>query len=125
MFSVLRKDLRTSTAEGMAASIMVGIGETYLPAFVLALSGSPLACGLVSTVPLVIGALLQLGSPWLMRKCGSYRRLVSRGAIIQAVTFLPLVIAAILGRMSVVLVFGLAALYWATGLGCSGPWNAW
>ena len=48
MFSVLRKDLRTSTAEGMAASVMVGVGETYLPVFVLALSGSQMACGLVS-----------------------------------------------------------------------------
>jgi len=59
MSSVLRKDLRTSTAEGMAASVMVGMGETYLPVFVLALSGSQVACGLVSTVPLVIGAVIQ------------------------------------------------------------------
>src|SRR5208283_1658370 len=111
MLGSLRKDLRTSTAEGMAASVMVGVGETYLPVFVLALSGSQLACGLVSTVPLVIGALLQLGSPWLVRKCGSYRRMVSFGALVQAVTFLPLLTAAILGHMSVVLVFALVAVY--------------
>ena len=65
----------------MAASLMVGVGETYLPVFVLALSGSQLACGLVTTVPLVIGAVLQLGSPWLMRRCGSYRRWVSLCAL--------------------------------------------
>jgi len=104
---------------------MVGIGETYLPVFVLALSGSQLACGLVSTVPLVIGAILQLSSPWLMRKCGSYRRWVSLCALIQAATFLPLLVAAVTGHMPVMLVFGLVAVYWATGLGGSGPWNAW
>ena len=125
MFSVLRKDLRNSTAEGMAASVMVGIGETYLPVFVLALSGSQLACGLVTTVPLVIGAVLQLASPWLMRKCGSYRRWVSLCAFIQAATFVPLLVAAVTGHMSVVVVFALVAVYWATGLGGSGPWNAW
>ncbi len=125
MPSVLRKDLRTSTAEGMASSVMVGIGETYLPAFVLALSGSQLACGLVSTVPLVIGAVLQLVSPWLMRKCGSYRRGVSLCAAIQAATFLPLLVAAVTGHIPLVLVFALVAVYWATGLGGSGPWNAW
>jgi MFS family permease len=125
MSSVLRKDLCTSTAEGMAASIMVGIGETYLPAFVLALSGSQLACGLVSTVPLVMGALLQLGSPWLMRKCGSYRRWVSLCALIQAATFVPLAAAAVAGYMPTLLVFALVAVYWVTGLGGSGPWNAW
>ena len=131
MSSVLRKDLRISTAEGMAQSIVVGIGETYLPVFVLALSGSQLACGLASTVPLVIGAVLQLGSPWLMRKCGSYRRFVSLCAFVQAACFVPLLVAALTGRMSghhvlmVVVVFALAAVYWATGLGGSGPWNAW
>ena len=125
MSSVLRKDLRTSTAEGMAASVMVGIGETYLPVFVLALSGSELACGLVTTVPLVIGAVLQLGSPWLMRKCGSYRRWVSLCALVQAATFVPLLVAAFTGHIPLLLVFALVAVYWATVLGGSGPWNAW
>ncbi len=125
MQSTLRNDLRTSTIEGMASSLMVGIGETYLPVFVLALSGSQLACGLSSTVPLVIGAALQLSAPWLMRKCGSYRSLVSLGALVQAAAFVPLVMAAIAGQMSTLLVFALIAVYWATGLGSSGPWNAW
>ena len=125
MSSVLRKDLRTSTAEGMAASVMVGVGETYLPVFVLALSGSHLACGLVSTVPLVIGAMLQLCSPWLMRRCGSYRRWVTICALIQAAAFVPLLFAAVVGHMPLVLAFALVAVYWATGLGGSGPWNAW
>ncbi len=122
---MLRKDLRTSTAEGMAASIMVGVGETYLPAFVLAISGSQLACGLVTTVPLVLGAVVQLGSPWLLRRCGSYRRCVALCVLLQAATFLPLLIAAVAGKMPVALVFALVAVYWATGLGSSGPWNAW
>src|SRR5208337_1660279 len=100
MSSTLRTDLRTSTVEGMAASVMVGIGETYLPVFVLVLSGSQLACGLVSTVPLVIGAVLQLASPWLLRKCGSYRRMVSLCALIQAAAFVPLLAAAVAGHMS-------------------------
>jgi len=104
---------------------MVGIGETYLPVFVLVLSGSHLACGLVSTVPLMIGAVLQLSTPWLMRKCGSYRRWVSLCAVIQAATFVPLLVAAVTGQMPLLLVFALVAVYWATGLGGSGPWNAW
>lgn len=125
MHSPLRNDLRTSTIEGMASSLMVGIGETYLPVFVLVFSGSELACGLSSTVPLVMGAALQLSSPWLSRKCGSYRSWVSLCALIQATAFVPLVIAAITGRMSTLLVFALIAVYWATGLGGNGPWNAW
>ncbi len=125
MLTTVRTDLRISTAEGTAANVMVGIGETYLPAFVLALTGSQLACGLVSTLPLVIGAMLQLASPWLLRLCGSYRRWVALCAALQAATFVPLLVAALTGRMGIVAVFALISVYWATGLAASGPWNAW
>ena len=125
MFNTLRTDLRISTAEGTATNVMVGIGETYLPAFVLALTGSQLACGLVSTLPLLVGAVLQLASPRLLRSCGSYRRWVVLCAALQAATFVPLLAAALAGRMSVVAVFALVSVYWATGLAANGPWNAW
>ena len=46
----LRKDLRAICADGAAWSVMVGVGETYLPAFVLALMASQLASGLVATM---------------------------------------------------------------------------
>jgi MFS family permease len=120
-----RTDLRISTAEGAAASIMVGIGETYLPAFVLALSGSQLACGLVSTVPLVAGALLQLVSPWAVRRWQSHRRWVVFCILFQALTFVPLAGAAITGRMPLAVLFAVIALYWATGLAAGPAWNAW
>ena len=35
--STLRRDLCSSTGDGVTFSLMVGLGETYLPAFVLAL----------------------------------------------------------------------------------------
>ncbi len=123
--SASRKDLRTSTAEGTAASITVGIGETYLPAFVLALSGSQLACGLVTTLPLVVGAVLQLVSPWGVRRWRSYRRWVVFCVALQAATFLPLAVAASLGSFPLVLVFAVVSVYWAAGLASAGPWNVW
>ena len=41
MFNTLRTDLRLSTAEGTANNVMVGVGETYLPAFVLRADRQP------------------------------------------------------------------------------------
>ena len=123
--SVLRKDLRAIDADGAASNAMVGIGETYLPAFVLALTSNQLACGLVSTVPMVIGAAVQLLSPYALRRIGSYRAWVVLCATIQAAAFVPLVAAALIGRMPLVLVFGTAAVYWATGLAGGPGWNAW
>lgn len=58
--SELDRDLRAMSADGAAWSVMVGVGETYLPAFVLALSANQTASGLVATVPLMAGAVLQM-----------------------------------------------------------------
>ena len=121
----IEKDLRAMTADGAAWSVMVGIGETYLPAFVLALSSSQLAAGLVATIPLMAGALLQLISPYAVRRLRSYRRWVVFCAIFQAAAFVPLVIAAARGEMPVVLVFALASLYWAAAMATGPAWNNW
>jgi MFS family permease len=123
--STLKNDLHAITADGMASNMMVGIGETYLPAFVLALTGSQLACGLTATVPLLLGAVLQLFTPFAMRRLQSYRRWVVLCAVIQAVGFVPLIIAALTGSFSLVAVFSVIALYWATGQAGGSAWNAW
>ena len=104
---------------------MVGIGETYLPAFVLALSASHLASGLVLTVPLLAGAILQLVSPRMVRRDGAYRRWVVCCAAMQAAAFVPLLIGALLGVIPVLLVFAVAAVYWAAGMASGAAWFAW
>lgn len=121
----LREDLRAITADGAAASVMVGIGETYLPAFVLALSASQVASGLVATVPMLAGAVLQLVSPAMVRRFASYRRWVVLCAWIQAIAFVPLVIAAVTGAMPILAVFVTASIYWGTGLAGGSSWNTW
>ena len=104
---------------------MVGLGESYLPAFVLALSASELAAGLVATVPMLIGAVLQLGAPLLVDRLQSYRRWVIACAVIQALSFLPLIGMAAIGRISLVWTFLAASVYWAANLGMGPAWNAW
>jgi MFS family permease len=123
--NTLRKDLRAIAAEGAASSIMVGIGENYLPAFVLALTASQIACGLAATVPLVAGAAMQLLAPYVLARGVSYRRWVATCAAIQAVVFLPLMGIAWNGSAPVLLVFALAALYWATGMAGGPAWSTW
>jgi len=121
----LREDLRAISADGAAASVMVGVGETYLPAFVLALSASQVASGLVATVPMLIGAVLQLISPYVVRRLRSHRRWVVLCATIQALAFVPLFGAAVAGRMPMLVVFAVASVYWATGQAGGASWNTW
>jgi MFS family permease len=112
-------------ADGASFSVMVGIGESYLPAFALALGMGELVGGLISTVPLLVGATLQLVSPAMVRRMGSYRRWVVLCATLQAASFLPLLAAALVGSMPVALLFLLASLYWGAGLAAGPTWNTW
>ena len=121
----LRADLRAMTADGAASSVMVGVGETYLPAFVLAFSASQLASGLVATVPLLVGAVLQLVAPLAIARLGSYRRWVMLCAAVQVAVFFGLAGAALLGTVSAAVVFLLATLYWAATMATVPAWNAW
>jgi len=122
---VLRKNLRNSISDGAAFSIMVGIGETYFPAFVLALGLGEIASGLVASVPILLGAILQLISPWGVSRLGSNRRWVVACVIIQALSFLPLIATALWGPIPALAVFAIVAVYWGAGLGAGPAWNTW
>lgn len=121
----LRKNLRNSFSDSAAFSVMVGIGETYFPAFVLALGMGEIASGLVASIPLLVGAILQMISPVAVVRLGSNRRWVITCVALQGASFVPLVIAAVLGKMPVVGVFAAVSLYWAGGLGAGPAWNTW
>jgi MFS family permease len=122
---LLRKNLRNSVSEGAAFSVMVGIGETYFPAFVLALGMGEIAAGLVASIPLLAGAILQLVSPAAVAWLGSNRRWVIACVSLQAASFLPLVAAALWGHMPAIGVFAAVSLYWGAGLGAGPAWNTW
>ncbi len=60
----LRRNLKAMNADGFSFSVMVGIAETYLPAFVLARGLGEVNAALIATVPVMLGSILQLPHPW-------------------------------------------------------------
>ncbi len=121
----LRGDLRRIYADALAFSVMVGSGETYLAAFVLALGLGELNAGLIASVPMLVGGMVQLVSPWAVRRLGSHRRWVVMCAITQACAFVPLVLGASLGHLPLAAVYLIASMYWGAGLATGPAWNTW
>jgi MFS family permease len=121
----MKHDLRSSVGDAACAGVMVGTGETYLPAFVLAGGLGEVVAGLVASLPQLAGGITQLISPRGVRWLGSHRRWVVACAFIQAMAFVPLAIAAARGTISAWLALGAATLYWSAGLASNPPWNAW
>lgn len=121
----VRRNLRAIFAEGAAYSVMVGIGETYIPAFALALGMGEVASGLVATLPLLAGGIIQLAAPAGVRRVGSPRTWSLLGASVQAAAFVPLAIGAWTGGLAGALVFASATLYWGAGMAIGPAWNVW
>jgi hypothetical protein len=121
----LHRDLRSITGDGVFYSVMVGLGETYVPAFVLALGHGAQASALITTLPMLVGALAQLAAPRGAQRLGSYRRWVVACARLQAACFLPLVAIAVGAPLGLVAVFAVMSAYWGFSLSTGPAWNAW
>ena len=71
-------------ADAASFSVMIGMGETYFAAFALALGTGETFAGLVATMPMLVGASLQLATPWFLQRTRSYKRWVILCASLQA-----------------------------------------
>lgn len=121
----LRGDLRMILADGVAFGAMVGLGESYLPAFALELGHGSVTAGLIATLPMLFGALLQLVSPAAVGALDSHRRWVVLCASLQALSFVPLVAGALAGSVELWMLYLAASLYWGLGMSTGPAWTAW
>jgi MFS family permease len=121
----LRRDLRLSLTDAVFFSVMVGVGETYLTPFALAIGMGEVSAGLVATLPMVAGGALQLVAPSALRLARSYRAWTVAWVALQALAFVPLIAAAWAGGAPAALVFAAASLYWGAGMAAAPAWNAW
>lgn len=136
--ATLRSDFRAMFIDGVCYSVMVGVAETYIPKFAVELGLGEVAGALVATAPVVLGSVLQLGAPRLLKRVGSYAKFCSLCAWVQGAMYLPLAGVALAGPELMawlrghgvwgewaawVLVFGIVMLYWAASLACGPAWS--
>jgi len=114
-----------SIADGAAFSLMVGCGETYIPAYALALGLGPVAAGLTASVPIIAAAVLQLLAPLALARIGSNRTWVVMCTTVQALSFVPFVWWALRGRAGLGELLVAASVYWASGMAAAPAWTAW
>lgn len=120
-----RRDMLFSLGDSAGFSLMVGLGENYFAAFALALGMGAVAAGLITPIPMLLGAVLQLVTPWAVRKIGSHKRWVVSCASAQAASLFLLPLAALLGQGSAWLVYLAATIYWGSVLATAPAWNTW
>lgn len=104
---------------------MVGMGETYIAAFVLALGYGHISAGLVSVLPVAIGSFFQFLIMFFPPILKSYKAWVVVCGTTQALTLFVLSALSLLEIHSMTLIILITSIYWAAGLSAGPAWNAW
>jgi MFS family permease len=123
--STTRSNLRNSSLDGMCYCVMMGAGEANIVVFALALGFGERFAGLLAALPLLGGALLHLVSPWCVNRLGSHKRWLEIAALAQALAFVPLIIAALVGSIPGWLLMLIAAFYWGACFSAGSTWNTY
>jgi MFS family permease len=126
----VRRDLFSSVCDAGAYSVMVGMAENYFGAYALALGLGSAGAGLMVTLPVLLGSLLQLATPWGVRKIGSHKLWIVAAIFLQVACLLAMPLAGLARlasnhALAAVIAFAAATVYWATQFSAGGPWNTW
>lgn len=104
---------------------MVGCGETYIAAFVLFAGYGSLHSGLISILPVSIGAVLQILFLKFFSSKFSFKKQVVLFCVVQSISLAIISSLALLANTHIVLIYAVVTIYWASGLIGSVGWNAW
>jgi MFS family permease len=88
---VIRKSLKYSFLDGTFFSVMFGFGDSYFTPYAVALKATNVQIGLLSSLPGLVSALLQIFAPACTERAGR-RRIMNWGVFIQAALWLPILL---------------------------------
>lgn len=121
----IKRSLNLSLLDSFLYALMVGAGESYLPAYVLSLGLSEWLAGLIATMPLLSGAFLQILSQEALRAFKNHKTWVGSLAFLQAITFVPLVFFTLGEKPNTWTLFIILTFYWGAGFSAGPSWNYW
>ncbi|MCG3134795.1 MAG: hypothetical protein HMLKMBBP_02176 [Planctomycetes bacterium] len=121
----IRGDLSSIVIDGMAFSVMVGCGERVFQQCAKAYGHGDVASWYVATLPMAIASVPVLLSSRLTEWCGSQKRWVILGSVIQALSFAPLAIGGWTGSIGLPVLFVCASLYYFGGNSAGPAWSSW
>jgi MFS family permease len=128
---VRKKSLGYSVKDGVAWSVNTGLGSNYITPYALKLNANNAQIGLLTSVPNLVANLSELKTPKLMEKT-SRKRIVTSCVMVQALTWLPISLVAILflffgvnGIIAPTLVILFYTVYLLMGALVSPAWSSW
>jgi MFS family permease len=87
----INKSLRYSLFDGMFASVMNGMSETFITPYAIAMKASASLIGILTALPNLASSLLQLKSATVVESLGSRKALIRRFILAHALMWIPIV----------------------------------
>ena len=88
----VRRSVRYSYIDGIFASVMSGVRDTFIIPFGVALGGTTAQIGLLSSVPNLIASLAQIKAADITERCRSRKRVINITVLVHALMFLPMLL---------------------------------
>jgi len=120
-----KKDLDYVVKEGIANSIKVGAGESYLTPYAIALGASSVQVGFLKSIPQLVGSLSQLFSTSITEYMKTRKRMITIGVFFQALMFLPIIYVFFITQQRVWFLILFVMIYWMLGSITVPAWNSW
>jgi MFS family permease len=120
----VEKSLKLSLYDGAFAGIMTGLTQEYFTPFILVLGATVRQVGMLTALPNLLGALLQIKSAEVTERLGSRKRTMNAFVLLQALTLIPMAAAAVTGVGGVYGFIGLVMLFTAFGAFATPAWGS-
>ncbi len=87
----VRRSLHFSLVDGLFTAMMMGVSESYLVPYGIALGATPGQVAFLASVPALVGAVLQIRSAEVTAHIGSRLKLINFVVFFHAVAWLPII----------------------------------
>ncbi len=121
----VRKSLAYSVVDGSFWALMVGVGETYLPAFAILMDATPLELALLAALPILVGSATQLVGKSIAPRLGGRKPFVVASATLHALSWALVFAVYFLPVHRVAALIGAVIVYWIFGAIHSPAWASW
>ena len=121
---MLKNNLKYSIIEGSFFAFMFGLGENYLSALGVFLGYSALQISILSSLPQLAGAFIQLASNSMAKLFRSMKRLVVFLSVLQSLLWIALIFI-IFNTNNYELILLWSVIYYATACAMGPVWISW
>ncbi|MBN2374001.1 MFS transporter [bacterium] len=104
---------------------MVGFGESFFSAYAVFLEANNIYLGLLASLPHTLGSLFQIYSSRLLKLLKSRKRFICIFALLQGLTYIPIILVFFWGSLRIISLLLLVCLYWIFGMILGPAWNSW